>query len=185
MTKISDEKFYCDICPAHRLANKGFSIFVNQQYTTMSFGGPYSELNKRMRESREESKRRRERRNKFKESAGIQSASSDINPFERKFSEKDKQAFLQELKAERFNEMMKLQQKISNEVNRSFMGKTVDVLIDEKSEGEKDKFVGRTQADAPEVDGCVYVSGEGVRVGEFCKVKITDTLEYDLVGKAI
>jgi len=73
----------------------------------MSFGGPYSELNKRMRESREESKRRRERRNKFKESAGIQSASSEQNPFERKFSEKDKQAFLQELKAERLNNRLK------------------------------------------------------------------------------
>ena len=65
------------------------------------------------------------------------------------------------------------------------MGKRVDVLIDEKIKGEKDKFVGRTQADAPEVDGCVYVSGEKIKVGEFCKVKITDTLEYDLVGEKI
>ncbi len=88
------------------------------------------------------------------------------------------------VKNRRFDEVMKLQQKISADINKSYMGKTVDVLIDEPVEGENNKFAGRTECDAPEVDGCVYVSGKGVRVGEFCKVKITDTLEYDLVGEA-
>ena len=87
------------------------------------------------------------------------------------------------IRSQRFDEVMKLQQGISADINKSYMGKTVDVLIDEKIEGEKDKFAGRTEGDAPEVDGCVYVSGKGIRVGEFCKVKITDTLEYDLVGE--
>ena len=87
------------------------------------------------------------------------------------------------VKNQRFDEVMKLQQKISADINKSYMGKTVSVLIDEPVEGEDDKFVGRTEGDAPEVDGCVYVSGKSVRVGEFCKVKITDTLEYDLVGE--
>ena len=89
------------------------------------------------------------------------------------------------IKGERFEEVMKLQQKISNDINMSFMGKTVNVLIDEKIDGEKERFAARTQGDAPEVDGCVYVSGKNLKVGEFCKVKITDTLEYDLVGEAI
>jgi ribosomal protein S12 methylthiotransferase len=89
------------------------------------------------------------------------------------------------IKNQRFDEVMKLQQKISADINKSYMGKTVNVLIDEPVEGEHDKFAGRTEGDAPEVDGCVYVSGRGVRVGEFCKVKITDTLEYDLVGEAV
>ncbi len=88
------------------------------------------------------------------------------------------------IKNQRFDEVMKLQQKISEDINKSYMGKIVNVLIDEPVEGEDNKFAGRTEGDAPEVDGCVYVSGKGVRVGEFCKVKITDTLEYDIVGEA-
>ncbi len=88
------------------------------------------------------------------------------------------------IKNQRFDEVMKLQQKISADINRSYMDKTVRVLIDEKLEGEKDEFAGRTEGDAPEVDGCVYVSGRSVKAGEFCKVKITDSLEYDLVGEA-
>jgi ribosomal protein S12 methylthiotransferase len=65
------------------------------------------------------------------------------------------------------------------------MGRTLNVLIDEIVEGADNKFTGRTEGDAPEVDGCVYVSGRGVKVGEFCKVKITDTMEYDLVGEVV
>ena len=96
---------------------------------------------------------------------------------------------------------MKLQQKISADVNKSYMGKIVDVLIDEPCTiqnasgifqvqgkpvaGRDNQFAGRTEGDAPEVDGCVYVSGRRVRVGEFCRVRITDTLEYDLVGEAV
>lgn len=91
----------------------------------------------------------------------------------------------EKIKNGRFDAVMKLQQKISADVNRSYMGKTVDVLIDEAVEGEDNKFAGRTEGDAPEVDGCVYVSGKGVRVGEFCRVKITDALEYDLIGEAL
>ena len=89
------------------------------------------------------------------------------------------------IKQQRFDEVMKLQQKLSVEVNKSYMGKTVDVLIDERIEEEKERFLGRTEGDAPEVDGGVYVSGKGIKIGEFYKVKITDTLEYDLVGEKV
>jgi len=89
------------------------------------------------------------------------------------------------VKKERFDEVMKLQQRISGEINKSFLGKIVEVLIDEKTPGKKGSFVGRTQGDAPEIDGVVYVAGQGVKVGEFRKVKITDTLEYDLAGEAV
>ncbi|MDO8536494.1 MAG: 30S ribosomal protein S12 methylthiotransferase RimO [Candidatus Omnitrophota bacterium] len=89
------------------------------------------------------------------------------------------------IKNQRFDEVMKLQQKISAQNNRSYLGRTVNVLVDEALEGENNKFAGRTEGDAPEVDGCVYVSGPGIKMGEFCKVKITDTLEYDLVGEAV
>lgn len=96
-----------------------------------------------------------------------------------------KQRVPDSVKNQRFDEVMKLQQGISADVNRSYMGKAVSVLIDEPAEGEDGKFLGRTEGDAPEVDGCVYVSGKNIKVGEFYKVKITDTLEYDLVGEAI
>lgn len=97
--------------------------------------------------------------------------------FKNQIPEKEKKA--------RFDEVMKLQQKVSEDINKSWLGRTAEVLIDEHVEGEVDRFLGRTQADAPEVDGNVYVSGKGLKTGEFYSVKITDTLEYDLVGEAI
>ncbi len=87
------------------------------------------------------------------------------------------------VKIERLNAVMSSQQKISQELNRKLLGRVLDVLIDEKG---KDCFLGRTQIDAPEVDGLVYVkpAGQKLNAGDFVKVKITDTLEYDLVGEA-
>ncbi len=89
------------------------------------------------------------------------------------------------LKKARFDEVMRLQQGIARDINRSFLGSNLEVLLDEEIEGEKGSFLGRTEGDAPEVDGSVYVKGKNLKVGEFCKVKIKDTLEYDLVGEAI
>lgn len=104
------------------------------------------------------------------------------------------------IKEERFNTLMMQQQRISQDVNKNFLGKTIDVLIDEKEEDfypvKKETtndikfsnvvYLGRSQYDAPEVDGLVYVdSKKALNVGDFVKVEITDTLEYDLVGKAL
>ena len=75
------------------------------------------------------------------------------------------------------------QQKISQDVNRKLLGKTIDVLIDEK---DGDFYLGRSQFDAPEVDGMIYVdSVKELTAGEFVRVEITDTLEYDLVGRRV
>jgi len=88
-----------------------------------------------------------------------------------------------EIKKERFEAVMMLQQKISQDVNRGYLGKVMDVLIEEK---EVSFYLGRSQYDAPEVDGLVYVnSKKGLNTGDFVKVEITDTLEYDLVGRAL
>ena len=57
------------------------------------------------------------------------------------------------------------------------------MLIDEKRE---DYYLGRSQYDAPEVDGQVFVkSARELKPGEFVEVKINDTLEYDLTGEVI
>jgi ribosomal protein S12 methylthiotransferase len=79
---------------------------------------------------------------------------------------------------------MSAQKEIAERLNRSFLGKTVEVLIDEKDDGEENSYIGRTQGDAPEVDGTVFVKGAGLKPGDFVNVKIKDTLEYDLVGEA-
>ncbi|MFC1666713.1 30S ribosomal protein S12 methylthiotransferase RimO [Candidatus Omnitrophota bacterium] len=84
-------------------------------------------------------------------------------------------------KQSRFDKIMLLQQDIARNINQSFKGRTVKVLIEEK----KDCYIGRTEYDAPEVDGLVYVKGEGLKVGSFYNVRIVDTYEYDLVGEAV
>lgn len=85
-----------------------------------------------------------------------------------------------EVKAERVAEIMEIQQDISFELNQEKIGKTLKVLID-RQEGEF--FVGRTEADSPEVDNEVLVSSEGLTIGEFYSVKIHDAAEFDLFGK--
>jgi len=83
-------------------------------------------------------------------------------------------------KERRFNEAMLLQQKIACEINEGFKGRQVKVLIDER---EGDHYIARTQYDAPEVDGAVYVKGKGLKIGNFYNARITDTYECDLVGE--
>jgi len=91
----------------------------------------------------------------------------------------------EESKLERFNTLMSIQKDIAEEINRSFLGRTIEVLIDEKDESAEDSYIGRTEGDAPEVDGEVFVKAKNLSPGDFVKVKITDTLEYDLVGEVI
>lgn len=78
--------------------------------------------------------------------------------------------------------LMLLQQQISKSRNQRFVGKTLDVLIEEKTE---DGAIGRSYRDAPEIDGLVYVSSTKVEPGEFVKVKITEADEYDLRGTPV
>ncbi len=88
----------------------------------------------------------------------------------------------EKVKNRRMKALMTCQQEIVRDWNRRLLGKTVEVLIDEKIPDSRGKFIGRTAAFAPEVDGVVYVSSRRGRPGEFLTVRITDTLEYDLVG---
>jgi ribosomal protein S12 methylthiotransferase len=96
-----------------------------------------------------------------------------------------------ETKMARFNAVMSCQQQISREVNQGFLAKTMNVLIDERAANHcsvaRDNsvvYLGRSQYDAPEVDGLVYVkSKRQLKAGDFVQVKITDSWEYDLIGE--
>ena len=90
----------------------------------------------------------------------------------------------EKVKEERFNVIMQQQQEISGRLNQKFLGLDLEVLIDEKA--KDNVYLGRLSIDAPEVDGLVYVkTAKHLKPGEFVKVKISDTYEYDLVGKQI
>ena len=88
----------------------------------------------------------------------------------------------EDVKEERFHRFMQLQQEISANRLKQKIGKTLDVLVDEIDE---EGIIGRSKADAPEVDGLVYVdnlSGINVKGGDVIKVTITNSDEYDLWG---
>jgi ribosomal protein S12 methylthiotransferase len=83
-----------------------------------------------------------------------------------------------EVKQERLERLMELQQNISLQVNQSYVGKTLDVLVEGYGDGLS---VGRSYRDAPEIDGMVLVEGKA-KVGEIVPVKITGAMAYDLTG---
>jgi len=87
------------------------------------------------------------------------------------------------IKKECLKELMLTQQSISKEINRSYMGKDIEVLIDEIKPGKPKIAIGRTKGDAPEIDGKVAIRGDKTQVGKFIKVKVTEASEYDLVGE--
>lgn len=88
----------------------------------------------------------------------------------------------EEVKVQRMDSIMMTQQLISAEINKNKIGREYDVLIESKGKGQ---YIGRNSEMAPEIDGEVYVKGNNLVVGTFVKVKITDAMEYDLVGEII
>lgn len=88
-----------------------------------------------------------------------------------------------EVKQERADELMELQQGISSELNQEKVGQTYKVLFDRKEGGY---FIGRTEADSPEVDNEVLVPAQQyVRLGDFAHVKIDRAEEFDLYGNVV
>lgn len=85
----------------------------------------------------------------------------------------------------RYDRLMALQQDIAAQNNRRYRGQTLNVLLEEAL--EDNLFAGRTAFQAPEVDGMIYVKpGPKMSpppVGQFTKIRVTDTLEYDLMGE--
>ena len=87
----------------------------------------------------------------------------------------------EEVKVERQEALMMIQQGISEEKNNNKIGNKYEVLVEEQI--EDNVYVGRTIYDAEEIDAIVYVKSiRNLQVGEFVNVVITDALEYDLMG---
>src|SRR5882724_1579508 len=91
-------------------------------------------------------------------------------------------------KERRWQEVMDLQATISQKKNKALIG-TIDRVMIENIDSDSGKLAGRTQAHAPEVDGVVFTDGSEasppLKPGDIVDVKITDALEYDLIGEIL
>ncbi|ACZ77188.1 30S ribosomal protein S12 methylthiotransferase RimO [Dickeya zeae] len=89
----------------------------------------------------------------------------------------------EDVKEDRYHRFMQVQQQISSQRLLAKVGRELKVLIDEVDE---EGAIGRSMADAPEIDGAVYLNGENrVKVGDLVTVKIEHADEYDLWGSLV
>jgi ribosomal protein S12 methylthiotransferase len=88
---------------------------------------------------------------------------------------------------DRYHHLMSAQSGISSENNRKYIGQAVKVLVEESLDNHL--FAGRTNFQAPEVDGLTYINTAkmpfGLKIGSFADMRVTDTMEYDLMGEVI
>ncbi|MBI9012804.1 MAG: 30S ribosomal protein S12 methylthiotransferase RimO [Clostridiales bacterium] len=88
----------------------------------------------------------------------------------------------EDIKEERKNFILELQQGISLDNNAKYMDQIIEVLVEEQVDDE-DVYMGRASFDAPEIDGQVYINTkEKLIIGSIVKVEINDYMEYDLIG---
>lgn len=89
----------------------------------------------------------------------------------------------QETKEQRLEQLMELQHDISEDLARKKIGSTLRVIIDRY---EDNQYYGRTEFDSPDVDSEVIVQSEiKLQIGSFYMVEITDSQDYDLIGKVV
>lgn len=89
----------------------------------------------------------------------------------------------EEVKEKRRNEVMELQQEIAFEKGESYVGRTFMVIIEGKI-ADENAYIGRTYMDAPNVDGNIFITtDEELMTGDFVKVKVIGSVEYDLIGE--
>ncbi len=86
-------------------------------------------------------------------------------------------------KDRRVSELMALQMEISSEKLASYIGTDVEVLVEDKI--DEKTYVGRTRYDAPEVDGVFYLTADVNRINNIVRARVTDSVEYDLIGEII
>lgn len=90
----------------------------------------------------------------------------------------------EETKNSRYDAIMSSQESISEENLEKFIGKDLEIIVEEIYD---EYLVGRSYADSPEIDGITYINDYpvDVKLGDFLRVKIIDTFEYDMIGEII
>ena len=90
----------------------------------------------------------------------------------------------EDIKEARREELMRIQQQVAFEWAESQVGRTETILIDQAVEGEETAWIGRSVADAPDVDCVVFVTGQGLKPGDMVECEIVARSDYDLVAVA-
>ena len=91
----------------------------------------------------------------------------------------------EEVKENRRDEIMELQQEIAFEKSADMVGRELIAVIDGKISGEN-AYIGRTYMDAPGIDGSIFINTyEELMSGDIVKVRVTGSYEYDLIGEII
>ncbi|MBF0123641.1 MAG: 30S ribosomal protein S12 methylthiotransferase RimO [Candidatus Omnitrophica bacterium] len=92
----------------------------------------------------------------------------------------------QKVKEARAHELMKEQEKVAQRLHERLIGREMKILIEERKKDDTTIYIGRSEFDAPDVDGVVYVkSPRPLRQGQFVSARITQVLGYDLMGEAL
>ncbi|WP_337438292.1 radical SAM protein, partial [Acidaminococcus fermentans] len=91
-----------------------------------------------------------------------------------------------EVKQDRYHALMSLQAEISEEIQQEREGKVLEVLIEGKDEEDPNLALGRSYAEAPDIDGKIYVEeAADLKAGDFVKVRISQGFTYEAVGQIV
>lgn len=91
----------------------------------------------------------------------------------------------EETKQRRWEALMEVQQNISREMQKRQIGDVLDVIVEGFSEETELLLQGRSSQQAPDIDGVVLINDGQAKVGDIVKVRITDSMEYDLIGEIV
>ncbi len=91
----------------------------------------------------------------------------------------------EEVKQARRDRIMRTQQEVAFTWSALQVGREVEAIVDGPDPEVPGHFLGRTHADAPDIDGLVRLKGKNLRPGDFVRVKVTAADGYDLAGRAI
>jgi ribosomal protein S12 methylthiotransferase len=94
-------------------------------------------------------------------------------------------ALPEEVKQERRNRLMEVQQRVAFAWSRQQVGRELEVIVDGPDPEVPNHLLARSHADAPDIDGVVRVKGKGLRPGDLARVKVTGADGYDLVARAL
>lgn len=91
----------------------------------------------------------------------------------------------EETKQRRYEAVMEVQQNISRQMQRRQVGQVIDVIVEGYSEETELLLQGRSSQQAPDIDGIVLINDGQANIGDIVKVRITDSMEYDLIGEIV